>query len=67
MRTEEEIKELGLKALVNNLGDVDAEKFISLIIKEPFDYTEWQKSLWKNKGVDQISEEAMNYRKNHNS
>ena len=67
MRTDNEIKKQGLKALINYLGDVDAEKFISLIIKEPFDYTEWQKSLWKNKGVDQISEEAMNYRNNHNS
>ncbi len=25
------------------MGDVDAEKFMSLISKEPFDYTQWQK------------------------
>jgi hypothetical protein len=41
MLTNIEIKKKGLKALVNSLGDVDAEKFISLIIKEPFDYTKW--------------------------
>lgn len=67
MRTDNEIKKQGLKALINYLGDVDAEKFISLIIKEPFDYTEWQKSLWKEKSVDQVSDEAVKYRKNTES
>jgi len=65
MRTDNEIKKQGLKALINYLGDVDAEKFISLIIKEPLDYTEWQKSLWEEKSVEQVSDEAMKYRKNN--
>ena len=38
------------------------EKFISLINKEPFDYTQWQSSLWSDQTVDQVSEKAMNYR-----
>jgi hypothetical protein len=38
------------------------EKFISLINKEPFDYTQWQSSLWSDQTIDQVSEKAMNYR-----
>jgi hypothetical protein len=38
------------------------EKFISLINKEPFDYTQWQSSLWDDLTVKQVSERAMKYR-----
>ena len=48
MLTDTEIKKKGLRVLIDNLGDVDAEKFISLIIKEPFDYTHWQSTLWSD-------------------
>ena len=41
-------------------GKVDAERFISLIIKEPFDYTKWQKNLFPDADVRQLSKEAMN-------
>jgi hypothetical protein len=62
MLTDSEIKRKGFKILVEKLGDVDAEKFISLINKEPFDYTQWQSTLWANQTIDQLSEKAMNYR-----
>jgi hypothetical protein len=62
MLTDSEIRKKGLKVLVENLGDVDAEKFISLIIKEPFDYTLWQSALWEGETVETISEKAMDYR-----
>lgn len=45
MTTETEIKLKGYQTLVDSLGVVEAEQFISLIIREPFDYTEWQKTL----------------------
>jgi len=62
MLTDTEIKRKGFKILVEKLGDVDAEKFISLINKEPFDYTQWQSSLWSDQTIEQVSEKAMNYR-----
>lgn len=62
MLTDTEIKKKGLKVLVENLGDVDAEKFIHLITKEPFDYTQWQSTLWIDEPVEQVSEKAMRYR-----
>ena len=62
MLTDIEIKRKGIKILIEKLGDVDAEKFISLINKEPFDYTQWQSTLWKDQTIEQISEKAMDFR-----
>ena len=63
MRTDNEIRVHGLRALVDNLGTVEAEKFISLILREPFDYTKWQQHLWSDKSVAEISDAAMELRK----
>ena len=63
MMTDEELKVKGLKALTEVLGDVQAEKFIALIIRAPFDYTEWQRKLWVEKSVEEISDAAMKLRK----
>jgi hypothetical protein len=60
--TNAEIKKKGLKVLIENLGDVEAEKFIRLLRQDPFDYTTWQDTLWENKSVKQVSEESMKYR-----
>jgi hypothetical protein len=34
-----------------------------LIQREPFDYTKWQRELWKDKTVEELSREAMEFRK----
>jgi hypothetical protein len=39
------IKQRGIKTLIADLGNVQAERFISLIIREPFDYTKRQRDL----------------------
>ena len=67
MLTDTEIKKKGFKVLVENLGDIDAEKFIRLITQESFDYTQWQSTLWKDETVEQVSEKAMRYRAKHKS
>ena len=61
--TDTEIRRKGLRALIQALGEVEAEKFITLITREQFDYTEWQKTLWENKTIDMINEGAVNYMK----
>ena len=63
MLTDTEIKINGYKALVNALGEVDAEKFIALTMREPFDYTKWQAGLFKDVPVDELSKKAMRKRK----
>jgi len=62
MFTDTEIKTAGFRALVAALGDVQAEKFIALIQREPFDYTQWQQTLWSDKSIEEISQAAMKYR-----
>jgi hypothetical protein len=60
--TDTEIKVRGLQVLVDALGHVEAERFITLFIREPFDYTEWQQSLWPERSVEDISKAAMEFR-----
>jgi hypothetical protein len=63
MITDTEIRLTGFRALVAALGDVQAEKFIALIQREPFDYTQWQRTLWPEKGIEEISQAAMKQRR----
>jgi hypothetical protein len=60
MYAEMALRDEGMKALINRLGQVEAERFISLIIREPFDYTEWQKELFNDMSVKELSNLAMN-------
>jgi len=61
MSTAEEIKQRGMKALFEELGNVDTEVFIKMLIREPFDYTKWQRDLWADLNVKEISEKATAY------
>ena len=54
-----------MKLLLEGLGKVDAERFISLIIKEPFDYTKWQRDLFDGMNVRELSRDAMNFITEH--
>ncbi len=60
--TDTEIRTKGMQVLISALGEVQAEKFITLIMREPFDYTEWQRDLWNDKSVEEISKMAMQHR-----
>ncbi|MCF8372400.1 MAG: hypothetical protein K9H64_12300 [Bacteroidales bacterium] len=62
MITDSEIKVRGIDIFVSEMGEVLTERFISLILKEPFDYTKWQQGLFKTKNLDQLSNEAMEFR-----
>ena len=55
------IMERGMRSLVDSLGEVDAERFITRLIREPFDYTKWQRDLFENMTVDEISMEAVQF------
>jgi len=55
MLTDIEIKRKGLKILIENFGDLETEKFISLIIKEPFDYKKGQSTLWRDQSFKKVS------------
>ncbi|WP_333873710.1 hypothetical protein [Methylobacter sp.] len=63
MITDTEIKLKGIHLLSEYLGDVEAERFISLIQREPFDYTKWRQGLDENLSIEDISHKAMLLRK----
>ncbi|MEW6347758.1 MAG: hypothetical protein AB1646_01740 [Thermodesulfobacteriota bacterium] len=63
MRTDTEIRVSGLRALVKALGPLEAERFISLILREPFDYTVWQRELWAEERVEDICKAATELRR----
>lgn len=62
MITDSEIKVKGVEALIAELGEVQAERFIALIMREPFDYTKWQRQLFVNKDIAELSAAAMHSR-----
>jgi len=63
MITDEELKVQGVRALIAALGDVEAERFVSLLTRAPFDYTKWQAELWPDVDVEQLSRDAMKPRR----
>jgi hypothetical protein len=59
MYAEMTLRNEGMRILINKFGYVEAERFISLIIREPFDYTEWQRVLFDKMSVKELSNTAM--------
>ena len=55
------IMERGMRSLVESLGEVDAERFITRLIREPFDYTKWQRNLFEGMTAEEISSEAVKF------
>ncbi|MDR1421775.1 MAG: hypothetical protein LBI64_02800 [Coriobacteriales bacterium] len=64
MTTEAVLRREGMEALLDRLGRVDAERFITSIIREPFDYTEWQRKLFDGLSVEELSAKAQAYYEN---
>ena len=64
MKTDTIVKQEGMSALISKLGYLDAERFIVLITREPFDYTKWREQhLDENLSVRELSQKAMAYSK----
>ena len=63
MMTDTEIKTKGINLLAQHLGNVESERFIALIQREPFDYTKWRQELDEDLSIEQISRKAMSLRK----
>lgn len=63
MRADTVIKRDGFRALFEKLGPVEAERFIVLIKRDNFDYTEWRKDLFEEMSIDELSAKAMDFSK----
>ena len=44
------------------MGAVEAERFIALINRERFDYTEWRKNQWQDETVESLATRARTLR-----
>jgi hypothetical protein len=55
----------GIKILLKHLGVLDTELFISTILKEPFDYTEWSRGYFADYEPERFLYEAVEYDKNN--
>jgi hypothetical protein len=63
MNSDALIKNEGMRVLAEKLGLVNAERFITLLLREPFDYTKWQRDLYENIPLDDFLKDAMKYQK----
>jgi hypothetical protein len=61
--TDTVLSQSAVKCLVDKFGIVDTERFISLINKERFNYTEWQKDLFDGMTAKEILRTASDWKK----
>lgn len=60
-----EILDKGFACLVENMGVVNAEYFISMIKREDFDYTVWQRAYFDGLAAGEFAANASAYAKSH--
>jgi hypothetical protein len=61
MRSDSEIKSNGFRILFSQMDNIEAEKFISLIKRDNFDYTKWRQDLFEELSIEEISSKAMDF------
>jgi len=62
MHSDTVLKDKGMRVLAEQLGLVEAERFIVLMRREPFDYTQWRQGIFANDSLDTFLADAQNYR-----
>ena len=60
-----DIMNRGMQCLTEKLGVVEAEQFISIIIREKFDYTKWQRQYFDAMNPGEFHENALEYANTH--
>jgi hypothetical protein len=53
----------GFKVLSEKLGILESEHFITIIKREPFDYTEWRKNLFQDVPLETFLKNAADFQK----
>jgi len=59
--TDNELAVKCMDVLLNTVGPVDAERFVGLVANSAFDYTEWQRDLFKGETVDTLFEKVKEF------
>ena len=58
MRTESEIRMLGMQALIGSLGLIEAERFLIAVNQDKFNYTEWRRHGLPDMSIEQLAAAA---------
>ena len=66
MKPDNVVRIEAMDALIAALGEVDAERFICMVKRDTFNYTEWQRELWSDKTIEEIHTMATEHEKNLN-
>jgi len=61
MNTTATIMKDGINCLVERLGVIETEIFVSQLIREPFDYTKWQREHYAGMSVSELNRRAVEY------
>jgi len=61
MRSATVIRKEGMDCLVKSLGVLETEVFISSLLRDSFDYTEWQREYFVNQPLDGFLSKAKEY------
>jgi hypothetical protein len=62
MKTDIELRSDGMKLLRTQLGLVESERFLTLMLREPFDYTKWRQAQWGGESVATLAEKSRKLR-----
>ena len=65
MRSTAVIMSEGISCLLNHLGSVETEIFISNLLKDQFDYTEWQRKYFAGISLEAFNRQAAQHDKEH--
>jgi hypothetical protein len=56
----------GMNYLLEKLGVLETEIFISRLLREPFDYTKWRRdNLYDDMSLHELNQKAAQYAKDH--
>jgi len=58
------LKVEAIDLLLKTFGVLETERFITSIKSNNFDYTEWQKTLWDDKSVEELHKMAIEFEEN---
>ena len=61
MASDIEVLDRGISCLIDGLGTIDTERFVSLLVRERFDYTEWQRRRFDGVDEKELFEAAVAY------
>jgi len=64
MRTDSVLRHEVMNLLMRTFGLVDTERFISMMKRDTFDYTEWRRGLWNDMTIEEVFAEAAEHENN---